>query len=141
MTGIEFSELKSAIDLYATQYAATDKLWSYFSSVTLAVIGFSVASDRVSKSFIESSAVVLGYIVFCIGNFSALYLSQAQLIEFSNLAIPIANKYNVTLTTLKPISLDSIKYYYFSVAGSVCVGILFITYTRHTKNCSQPPQN
>lgn len=39
MTGAELSELKTALDLYASQYGATDKLWTYFSSITLAVLG------------------------------------------------------------------------------------------------------
>jgi hypothetical protein len=69
MTAPELLELKAALDLYANQYGATDKLWAYFSSVTLAVLGFSVASDKVSKSFVEASVVVAGYVVFCVGNF------------------------------------------------------------------------
>lgn len=130
MTGPEFSELKSALDLYASQYGATDKLWSYFSSITLAVLGFSVASDKVSKSFIEATVVVLGYVVFCFGNFSALYLSHSQLIQFTALVQPIAAKHQVTLSSLTPLSLASITWFYWSVVIAVCGGILFITWHR-----------
>lgn len=131
MTGPEFSELKSALDLYASQYGATDKLWSYFSTITLAVLGFSVASDKVSKSFVEATVVVLGYVVFCFGNFGALYLSQSQLIEFAALVQPIATKYQVALTTITPLSLASITWFYWSVVLAVCGGILFITWRRN----------
>lgn len=131
MTGTEFSELKSALDLYSSQYGATDKLWSYFSSITLAVLGFSVASDKVSKSFVEATVVVLGYVIFCFGNFSALYLSHSQLIEFAALVQPIADKYQVKLTTLTPLPLCSIAGFYWSTVVAVCGGILFITWRRN----------
>lgn len=130
MNGTEFAELKSALDLYASQYSATDKLWAYFSSVTLAVLGFSVASDKVSKSFVEATVVVLGYVVFCIGNFSALYLSHRQLIEFAAIARPVAQKYGVALTTLEPLAPISVASFYWAVVVAVCGGILFITWRR-----------
>ena len=66
------------MDLYIAQYNATDKLWAYFSTVTVAVLGFSVGSDKVSKSFLEASVVVIGYVVFCIGNYRALALAQQR---------------------------------------------------------------
>ena len=71
------SELKTVLDLYQAQYNATDKLWTYFSTVTLAVLGFSVGSDRVSQSFLEASIVVVGYVVFCFGNYRARARPQA----------------------------------------------------------------
>lgn len=131
MTGPEFAELKAALDLYATQYSATDRLWAYFSSVTLAILGFSVASDKVSKSFVEASVVVLGYLVFCIGNFSALHLSHRQLIEFAVIAEPIAKKYEVSLTTLTPLPLASVTWFYWAVVIAVSCGVLFITWRRN----------
>lgn len=133
MTGLELGELKAALDLYASQYAATDKLWAYFSSVTLAVLGFSVASDKVSKSFTEASVVVIGYVVFCIGNFSALYRSHQQLIEFAGIAGPVALKYQVALTMLEPIPAASVARFYWAVVVAISIGILFITWRRHGK--------
>lgn len=126
-------ELKTALDIYASQYGATDKLWAYFSSVTLAVLGFSVASDKVSKSFVEASIVAFGYVIFCIGNFSALYLSHRQLIEFAAIVRPIAERYHVTLTTLEPLAATSVALFYWAVVVAVCIGILFITWRRNTK--------
>ena len=137
MTGPELTELKAALDLYASQYGATDKLWAYFSSVTLAVLGFSVASDKVSRSFLEASIVVIGYVVFCVGNFSALYLSHQQLIEFAAIARPVASKFQVALTTLEPFPAASVARFYWAVVVAVCAGVLFITW-RRSRNVSQP---
>jgi hypothetical protein len=133
MEAAQLLELKAALDLYASQYSATDKLWAYFSSVTLAVLGFSVASDKVSKSFVEASIVVLGYVVFCVGNFSALYLSHQQLIEFAAIARPIARKYQVVLTVLEPFPAASVARFYWAVVASVCAGVLFITWRRRSR--------
>lgn len=132
------SDLKQVLDLYSTQYSATDKLWSYFSSITLAVLGFSIASEKVSKSLLETSIVVCGYLVFCIGNFKALILSHHQLIEFSNLAQSVSMKHNIPLITLQPYAPDSITTFYWSVAISVCLGILTITWKRNKKTVPQP---
>jgi len=133
MTGAELSELKTALDLYASQYSATDKLWTYFSSVTLAVLGFTIASDKVGKSLMEAAVVVLGYVVFCIGNFSALHLSHRQLIEFAAIVRPIAERHQVALTTLQPLSAEAVAGFYWSVVGAVCVGILLIAWRRHAR--------
>lgn len=133
MTGAELSDLKAALDMYTSQYGATDKLWTYFSSVTLAVLGFTIASDKVSKSFVEAFIVAIGYLVFCFGNFTALHLSQKQLIEFAAIARPVAAKYNVTLDTLQPLPAASIAVFYWAVVTAVCIGILVITWRRHAK--------
>ncbi len=74
------STYQNAIDLisvYQTQYSQVDKLWGYFSVVSLAVAGFVIGSDKATKSFKESMAVVLVYISFCIGNNMALVKGQA----------------------------------------------------------------
>lgn len=133
MTGAELSELKTALDLYASQYAATDRLWTYFSSVTLALLGFTVASDKVGKSLLEAVVVVLGYVVFCVGNFSALHLSHRQLIEFAAIVRPIAERHHVPLTTLQPLAAESVTVFYWSVVGAVCLGILLIAWRRHSR--------
>jgi len=133
MLATELGELKTALDLYAAQYGATDKLWAYFSSVTLAVVGFSVASEKVSKSFVEAAVVVGAYVVFCVGNFSALYRSHQQLIEFAAIVRPIAEKYKVTLAALDPYPADSVARFYWAVVVSVCLAILFITWRRHAR--------
>lgn len=131
MNAAQLAELKAVLDIYATQYGATDKLWAYFSTVTIAVLGFTIASDKVSKSFIEASIVAGGYIVFCIGNFSALYLSQRQLIEFATIGRSVARQHDIALTTLTPLSAASVAVFYWTVVGAVCIGILVITLHRN----------
>jgi hypothetical protein len=89
------TKLKGALDLYLAQYTVSDKLWAYFSMVTIAVLGFSIGSDKVSKSFLEASIVVSGYVVFCVGSYSALSLLQVQLIQFADVIRGVTDKYRV----------------------------------------------
>lgn len=124
------SAVKDVLDLYFAQYGATDKLWAYFSSVTIAVIGFSVASDKVSKSFVEASFVVIGYLVFCFGNFQALLLSQKQLVQFADLARRVSEKHGVQMSELRPFSVQAETNFYWCVAIAVALSILLITWRR-----------
>ncbi len=127
------SEVKAVLDLYLTQYDATDKLWTYFSTVTLAVIGFTIGSDKVSKSFLEAGIVAGGYFIFCMANFQALKLSQIQLEEFASLARKVAKSHGVELTALTPFSAAQLATFYWPIAMTVCLGVLFITYRRKPK--------
>jgi hypothetical protein len=122
--------VKAALDLYLDQYSATDKLWSYFAVVTLAVLGFSVASDKVSRSFLEATIVAIGYFVFCVGNFQALTLAQTQLIEFAALARRVANEHTVQLSALERSPMAEEACFYWAVVIGVCAAIILITYRR-----------
>ena len=62
-----------------------DSLWAYFSSATLAVLGFTVASEKATRSRHEISVIQLGYLLFAIGNAFAIASSQTTLIELGHL--------------------------------------------------------
>src|SRR5258708_4934922 len=113
------TEVKAALDLYQAQYNATDKLWAYFSTVTLAVIGFSIASEKASKSFVEASIVATGYLLFCFGNFQALFLSQKQLVQFAELARGVSKKHKVTMDELIPFAPERVA---LVLLGRGCCG-------------------
>jgi|GEM_PF-1668112 len=131
-------ELKDALDLYQTQYSQVDKVWSYFGTVTLAVLGFTIGSDKATKSMKEVSAVICGYLVFCIGNFSALSLGQRQLIDFANIAMNTAESDAIRLDSLKPLTLCSIAFFYWCVVTAVCIGVIFIAWKRqHAATATQ----
>jgi hypothetical protein len=125
--------VKAALDLYLAQYNATDKLWAYFATVTLAVIGFSVGSDKVSKSFLEAAIVAVGYVVFSVGNFQALMLAQKQLIQFAALARRVAGQHSVQMSALEPFPVAEEACFYWAVVIAVCAGILLITYQRRMR--------
>ena len=128
-------DVKTAIDalnLYQTQYTQVDKLWGYFGTVTLAIVGFAIGSEKATKSFKEATVLVVGYLIFCFGNFQALSLGQRQLVEFSTVAREIAAKAGILINNLIPLSVDSISIFYRSVVIVVCIGILVITWIKKT---------
>jgi hypothetical protein len=122
--------IKSAIDLYLVQYHVTGKLWASFGIVTLLVLAFSVASDKVSRSFLEAGIVALGYVVFCVANFHALILAHSQLVQFSILARRVAGEHSVQLPGLERSPLAEEACFYWAVVIGVCAAILLITYRR-----------
>jgi hypothetical protein len=122
--------IKAAIDLYLAQYGATDKLWIYFAVVTLGVLAFSVASERVSQSFLEAAIVAIGYVVFSVGNYQALMAAHKQLIQFAALARRVANQYDVEMPDLALFPIAEQACFYWGVVIAVCAAILLITHRR-----------
>lgn len=78
-------ELHEAIGLFQSQIVNMDSLWAYYSSATLAVLGFTVTSEKATRSRHEISVIQLGYLLFSIGNAFAIAASQASLIELGYL--------------------------------------------------------
>lgn len=131
----ELLSLKDALDLYQTQYSQVDKLWSYFGTVTLAILGVTIDSEKATKSMKEVSVITIGYLVFCVGNLSALSLGQKQLIDFAHIAMDAAERKGLNLKNLEPLTTLDIASFYWSVVTAVCLGVVFIAWKRqHTKN-------
>lgn len=122
--------LKDALDIYQTQYGQVDLLWNYFSVVTLAVLGFAIGSEKATASLREASLIVAGYLVFCIGNASALFLGHGQLIEFARLAIAAGQRQGLDMAYLAPLPTGEIRAFYWAVVASVCLGVLAISHWR-----------
>ncbi len=78
-------ELHETLGLFQNQIVNMNSLWSYYSSATLAVLGFTVASEKATRSRHEISFIQLGYLLFSIGNAFAITVSQTTLIEIGNL--------------------------------------------------------
>jgi hypothetical protein len=122
--------LKEALDIYQTQYSQVDRLWSYFGTFTLAILGFTIGSEKATKSIKEVAAIIIGYLVFCSGNFKALILGQEQLLEFAEFARKAAKYKQVKLDSLYPLPLDDVTRYYWCVVTAVCIGVIFIAWKR-----------
>ena len=80
-------ELNEAIGLFQTQIVNMDTIWAYYSTATLAVLGFTVASEKATRSRNEIRIVQLGYVLFAIGNAFSISASQNSLIELGKLVI------------------------------------------------------
>lgn len=111
-------ELKARVDMYQAQYAATDKLWAYFSTVSLALIAYTVSSEKVTRVFPEGVVVVAAYLAFCAGNFSALKASQRQLVALAALVHKAGADFGVTDKSFPVFPVRRVTNFYWLV---VCV--------------------
>ena len=118
------------MSLYQNQYTQVDKLWGYFSVVSIAVAGFVISNEKATKSSREAIAVVIAYAVFCIGNNIALVKGQTLLYDLSCKASEAAIKANVVKSGFIALEPNEVFWFHFVVATSVCVGILVIARLR-----------
>ncbi|MBJ7538746.1 hypothetical protein [Marinomonas transparens] len=128
----EFKLAFEAINIYQTQYAQVDKVWGYFSVVTLAMVGFVIANGRTTQSFKEPIAIVLAYIIFCFGNHQALVDGQRQLEQFATIAKLFANKVELDVSAIAPMSHSEVQWFHISVIIAVCVGVLTVAWLRRS---------
>jgi hypothetical protein len=126
----ELSTLKAALEMYQSQYTATDRLWSYFSAVSLAVVAYTISSEKVKRIFPEATAVIAGYLVFCVGNFQALSAGQAQLITLASLVRERGVKAGVDTSSFAPFSVPELQHYYIAVITSISLATLVLAWYR-----------
>ena len=129
----QLNQIKVALDIYQAQYTATDKLWAYFSTVTQGVVGFSIASDKVGKSFRESCVVAAAYLAFCYGNHRALEVSQQMLVQFAGLVRAVGDKNKVDLATVQSLRVGEVMNFHTTIALIVAIGIVGIGWWRQRK--------
>src|SRR5262245_55685713 len=78
--------LKDAIDLYQSQVEIINALWTFFGTVTLAVVGYTIGSDKATHSATEVTMIIVGYAAFALGgNLTALLTAYSDLSQFSTL--------------------------------------------------------
>ena len=131
---------KIAMDMYQAQYAATDRLWGYFSVVSLAVVAYTISSEKITRVFPEAMTVVVTYVVFCIGNFAALATSQAQLLMLAEVLRTRGSSAGLNAATFQPFSVSELKGFYFAVVLALCAATLLLAWHRgrRAKNVSTP---
>jgi hypothetical protein len=121
---------KLALDMYQAQYTATDRLWGYFSVVSLAVVAYTISSEKITRVFPEALTVVVTYVVFCIGNFMALAASQAQLLVLAEVLLSRGASAGLDAAAFKPFSVDQLRGFYFTVVLAICVATVLLAWHR-----------
>lgn len=122
-------ELKDALDLFQNHYAEVDTLWSYFGTLSTAVVGFVIGNESATRSYKTALMVVGGYLLFCVGNFSALAQGQEQLLNYWRYATRFPDD---GLVLVQPIGVAEVASFYWAMAGMVCVGVFVITKIKHS---------
>ena len=125
-------DLKDAIDIYQTHYSQVDIVWGYFGTVSIALLGFTLGSDRVTQKRLEFRAVQIGYFVFSLGNYSALITGQADLIQINNFILTLQNN-KENIIVFSPIGLLWLSLFYWLVVASMLVGLQYVYKSRVAK--------
>ena len=127
------SILKTAMDMYQSQYAATDKLWAYFSTVSLALVAYTISSEKVTRVFPEAIAGISTYIVFCLGNFLALSASQDQLVALAKIVRDQGAAQNLDLKSFRPFLASEVASFYWFVVSAIVTASLALAWYRGYK--------
>jgi hypothetical protein len=132
---------KVAMDMYQAQYTATDRLWGYFSAVSLAVVAYTISSEKITRVFPEAVTVVVTYLVFCLGNFAALAASQAQLLMLAGVVQDRGNTAGLKASLFQPFSIAELRGFYAAVVLAICAATLLLAWHRAKRatNIGKPP--
>jgi len=125
----DYDKQKAALDflnLYQTQYSLTDKIWGYFSTVSLGLLVLIIGGKSLITNGWHVAIVIIGYIVFCVGNFQALMKAQKQLSEFAANATKATENAGIAFKTLMPFKQSQVSKFYWPVVIAVIIGILVI---------------
>lgn len=71
--------LKDAFDMYQKQSDGLHKLWTYFQVISLAVLGYTLGSDKAQWGDATYIGVALSYLFFAVSNGIVIYRSQKEL--------------------------------------------------------------
>jgi hypothetical protein len=123
-------ELNQVLNFYQDQYSVVDSIWGYFTTVILAILGFTIGSkiDRIHK--LEIRLMQVGFLVFAVGNYIALFTAQKNLLMFANY-INTKIQGVIPLVELNPTPLCSLSFFYFMIVVSVLIGLEIIFYLRN----------
>lgn len=121
---------KLAIDMYQAQYSATDRLWGYFSAVSLAVVAYTISSEKVTRVFPQAVTVVVAYLVFCVGNFGALSMAQRQLVVIAEVVRAHGKLAGIDAAAFQPYSVAQVQGFYIAVVSTICLATLLLAWHR-----------
>lgn len=124
----EVSAMVEAFNMFQAQYDQVDKLWNYFGVISLAIAGFTIGSEKATRTIWEPIVIVIGYLSFCIGNFQALINGHGFLVT-------LADRYNDLavdqgLNHLKVHTVDEVTAFYVLVVITFTTAIILVSATR-----------
>ncbi len=76
--------ISEAFAVYSSSRTAIIQIWTFFSLVTLGLLGFTLGAEKpITRSGIEIGLIVAGYVAFAFGNAWAVVGSQAELLRIA----------------------------------------------------------
>ncbi|AMM83424.1 hypothetical protein AZF01_02810 [Martelella sp. AD-3] len=116
--------VKDALDAFQAQNNAVDKLWTYFSAVSLAVAGYVISySSGDGFSTARVIAIAGAYAIFCINNNMALGTGQTLLVSLAQATRNSGTAGGVPLD-IKVLSCRAVRWGQGLMASAVVIGTL-----------------
>lgn len=125
--------LKDAFDMYQKQSDSVHKLWGYLSAVSIAVLGFTIGSDKINWTGPAYLFVALAYLMFAGSNLWVLRRSQQELGRISEGLRASARRTGPEAAKFVVTSVEADRVTLFHIA-SFAVVIVAIGFTWH-QNC------
>ena len=127
--------ITDVLELYQTQYELVDSLWKYFATVSLAVLGFTVGSDRATHSRLEVTTIQIIYSIFSIGALIALLSLQEDLFKYKEWISHLSSKLppGSPPISVTPNTVGIVALYYISVFVGV-LAVREVTYRRRQRS-------
>ena len=127
--------ITDVLELYQTQYELVDSLWKYFATVSLAVLGFTVGSDRATHSRLEVTTIQIIYSIFSIGALIALLSLQEDLFKYKEWVRYLSSKLppGSPPISVTPNTVGIVALYYICVFLGV-LAVIEVTYRRRQRS-------
>ena len=130
--------LKDAFDAYQKQSDGQHKLWAYFQVVSLAILGYTIGTDKAQWSSWTYALVAASYAIFALSNQWVLVTAQKELQSLSKgIAVAITQAGPIG-KTLKVGAITPMKIRVFHTA--VIVFVMGAIYATWDDKCSAPSQ-
>ena len=113
--------LKESFDIYQKQSEGLHKLWAYFQVVSLAVLGYTLGSEKSQWGTDTYLFVGFSYAFFAIANQIVVVMSQKELAEFGKAVNAAATDSGPIGQELKVVSLRPRTVAFFHSVSAVIV--------------------
>lgn len=134
--------LKEAFDIYQKQSDSTHKLWAYYQLISLAVLGYTVGSNKAQWGDLTYILIAGSYIVFAIANQWAIFLSQKELHRFGQ-AVKIASEHTGPIgrkLVVKAVKPWKVSLFHTLAAAIILAAILATWHDKYPNKTPCPAQ-
>jgi hypothetical protein len=117
--------IKEAFEVYSKHRDVIVQMWSFYSAGTLAILGYTIGSEKATRGWPEIGALLLGYAVFAVGNAWAVVSSQRELQAMAcGIALLLENDPLAPYFAVNPIEASHFIAFYAAVSTGVCLAII-----------------
>ncbi|WP_421901218.1 hypothetical protein [Maridesulfovibrio sp.] len=120
----------NAVSVYQAQIDQVDKIWNYFSVVSLTVVGIILNSDKAVRTIKEPLIIIGAYLIFCFKNHDALLKYQEQLDQLGKLITKLKITNAEALSSFGAAGVDESQRAHILFTIAVCAGSLLTAWIR-----------